>query len=399
MADAPWLTIIGVGEDGPGGLTPASREALKGAEIVMGPARHLGLLSGFGSERIEWPVPFADGIPQLLGLRGRKVAVLASGDPFWFGAGSVLARHLGPEEWRAFPGPSTFSLAVNRLGWALDEVATLGLHAAPFERLRPVSTPGGRAIVLLRDGAAVGALGSYLCSIGFGASELWILEALGGPKERVTSARADALPAETFNHPVCVAIAFEGDGQVLSKASGRADTWFDHDGQITKQPVRAMTLSALVPKPGEHLWDIGAGSGSISIEWLLSDPSLDATAIEANPERVERITANARRLGVDRLNVINGTAPAALDGLATPQAVFVGGGLDRELIDWLTGHLATGTRLVANGVTLESEALLIEAHARLGGDLMRVEISKPNAIGTRTGWKAAYPITQWSVTL
>lgn len=364
----------------------------------MGPPRHLALLPKGAGERLAWPVPFADGVEQLLGLRGRRVVALASGDPFWFGAGAVLARHLAPEEWRALPGISTFALAASRLGWPLEDTGCFGLHAAPLTRLRPHLATGARLIVLLRDGEAVTPLADYLCETGFGESRLTVLEALGGPRERITRARADALPEAEFAHPVCAALELAG-GPALPLASGRADDWFESDGQITKRPVRALTLSALTPRPHEHLWDIGGGSGSIGIEWLLAHPTLAATAIEPRADRADRIRANACRLGMDRLHVVTGAAPDALAGLAPPDAVFVGGGLDTRLLVWLETHLPHGTRIVANAVTLETEALLTSAQARLGGDLLRIELSEPAAIGPRRGWRASYPIVQWSVVL
>ncbi|WP_375257135.1 precorrin-6y C5,15-methyltransferase (decarboxylating) subunit CbiE [Citreimonas sp.] len=397
MADAPWLTIIGLGEDGPDGLCVASRAALDAAEIVMGPPRHLSLLPDVGARRIDWPVPFADGVETLLSCRGTPTVALASGDPFWFGAGTTLAARLERSEWRALPGRSTFSLAAARLGWALETTACFGLHAAPLTRLRPALAPGRRLIVLLRGGDSVHALAEYLSAEGFGASTLSVLQALGGPREAMTEARADALTGD-FSHPVCVAIAVAGDGAVLPLASGRPDDWFDNDGQITKRPVRAMTLSALAPRAFEHLWDIGGGSGSIGIEWLLGDPTLRATCVERDPARAARIAENAARLGQDRLRVVTGSAPQALDGLDPPDAVFVGGGLSQALLDRLTA-LPAGTRIVANAVTLESEALIAAAQARLGGAVLRLELSQAAPIGPRRGWKAAYPIVQWSVTL
>lgn len=399
MAEAPWLTILGLGEDGPDGLPPASRQALERAEVVMGPARHLALLPPSAAERIEWPVPFADGLPVLTALRGRRVVALASGDPFWFGAGSVIARTLGRDEWRALPGPSTFSLAAARLGWPLETTLCLGLHAAPLSRLQPHLAPGVRAILLLRDGAAVGALAGYLAGEGFGASRLTVLESLGGPAERITDAQADGLPQMAFAHPVAVAIVVRGDGPVIPRASGIDDGLFDSDGQITKRPVRALALSALAPRPGEMLWDIGGGSGSIAIEWLLAHPGTQAISIEAREDRAARIRANADRLGVARLHVVRGAAPAALDGLAAPQAVFVGGGLSETLLTDLTARLSPATRLVAHAVTLESEALLSDWSHRLGGELLRIALSKAAPLGSRRGWRSAFPVVQWRVTL
>ncbi len=397
MAEAPWLTIVGLGEDGPAGLPPASRAALDGAEIVTGAARHLALLPDIAAERREWPVPFAEGVPHLLALRGRRVVMLASGDPFWFGAGSVIARHLAAGEWRALPGPSTFSLAAARLAWPLETTCCLGLHAAPLARLRPHLAPGVRAIVLVRDGAAVGALADWLTGLGFGATRLWVLEALGGPRERVRAATAAEYALADVAHPVAVALEIAGDGAALPVSAGLPDDVFAHDGQITKRPVRALTLSALAPRPGETLWDIGAGSGSVSIEWLLAHPATEAIAIEADAGRGARARANADALGADRLRVITGRAPDALKDLPPPEAVFIGGGLSQALLTALWDRLAAGTRVVANAVTLESEALLTDWQARAGGSLMRVELAQAAPLGTRRGWQAAYPVVQWSV--
>lgn len=388
-----------MGEDAPDGLPPASLAALGAAEIVMGPTRHLGLLPKITAECIVWPVPFADGIAQLLSLRGQRVVVLASGDPFWFGAGSSIARHLAPGEWTALPGPSTFSLVAARMGWAQERTECRGLHAAPLDRLRPALAAGVPMIVLLRDGAAVRDLAGYLCDAGFGASHLAIFESVGGPRERRTDAKAVELPDIGFAHPVCAAVQVGGDGAALPLATGRPDAWFDSDGQMTKRPVRALTLSALAPRPFQHLWDIGGGSGSVAIEWLLAHPSIRATTIEPRADRAARIAQNAARLGVDRLTVVQGTAPEALAGLPSPDAVFIGGGLSRALLDWLAAHLPRGTRIVANAVTLESEALLTEARARLGGDLLRIELAQAAPLGARTGWKYSYPVVQWIAVL
>ncbi|KEJ95278.1 precorrin-6Y methyltransferase [Pseudosulfitobacter pseudonitzschiae] len=399
MPDTPWLTILGIGEDAPEGLSRASLAALEDAEIVMGAARHLSLLPPLRADCVTWPVPFADGIETLLGYRGRRVVMLASGDPFWFGAGGSMMRHLAPGEWRTLPGVSTFSLAAGAMGWPLETTRCFGLHAAPLSRLRPALAPGVRLIVLLRDGAAVSSLLQYLVAQGWGASAISVLESLGGPNMRRSDLRADESVGGNYAHPVCAAIEVAGTGIALPLASGRPDTFFDSDGTMTKQPVRAMTLSALAPRPFEHLWDIGGGSGSIAIEWLLSDPSLSATTIEQNPARAARITANATALGVDRLQVVEGVAPAALQGLTRPDCVFVGGGLSQALLDWIDGNLPAGTRLVANAVTLESEAVLLKAHERRGGDLLRIELARAAPLGPGRGWKASFPIVQWSVTL
>lgn len=390
---------MGIGEDAADGLCAASRTALAQADLVMGPARHIALLPGLKAPTLQWPVPFGEGVSLLLAERGRKVVVLASGDPFWFGAGSSLTRDLDRGEWTAHPAPSAFGLAAARLGWAIQDCTCLGLHAAPLQRLRSHLAPGRRVLALVRDGAAVGGLARYLAGLGFGASVLHVLEALGGPRERVRSTRADALDFEDIDHPVAVGIAVAGDGPALPVTPGRADDLFDHDGRITKSPLRALTLGALAPRPGERLWDIGAGSGSVSIEWLLAHRANSACALEADPARMIRARANALALGVDRLELLLGRAPDALPDGPLPDAVFIGGGLSQTLLETLWQCLPAGTRLVANAVTLESEALLAHWHAGRGGALLRIELADAAPLGNRRGWRARYPVVQWSVVL
>lgn len=365
----------------------------------MGPARHLALLGDTSARQIAWPVPFADGVTDLLALRGQSVVVLASGDPFWFGAGAVLARHLKAGEWVAYPGVSTFSLVAAKMGWALEKTACLGLHAAPLSRMRPHLATGARLIVLLRDGAAVAEVAGYLDDLGFGESEITAWEAVGGANEAHTSFSAHSMPAKTFAHPVCVAIDCAGRAASIPQSNGIPDAFFASDGTMTKRPVRALTLSALAPRAFENLWDIGGGSGSIAVEWLLSNPTTQATAIELRADRAEVIRANALALGVDRLAVVEGEVPGALADLPAPDAVFIGGGLSEALLQHLQDTLPKGTRLVANAVTLEAEALLTAWHAKLGGDLMRIEIANAAPLGSKRGWRAAFPIVQWSVTL
>ncbi|WP_299655289.1 precorrin-6y C5,15-methyltransferase (decarboxylating) subunit CbiE [uncultured Tateyamaria sp.] len=401
MSD-PWLTIVGIGEDGVAGLSAASQAALTQAEVIMAPQRHLDLVVNdplttsvpAGTDLIPWPVPYADGIAILASLRGQRVAVLASGDPFWFGAGSVLARTFSPEEWTALPGPSCFSLAAARLGWALETTTCLGLHAAPMARMRRHLAPGAHLIVTLRDGDAVRDLGAYLSAQEFGDSTLHVMEHLGGPKDRLTTVRADDISG-SFDHPVCAAIEVAGTGPALTAATGQTDDTFQSDGQITKRPIRAITLSTLAPKPGEHLWDIGGGSGSIALEWLLSHPTTTATTVEPRADRAARILQNAQDLGVDhRLTIVEGAAPDALEVLKPPHAIFVGGGLSQEV---LNAALTQSARLVVNAVTLEGEALLTQAQAKHGGELMRIALSHATPLGPKRGWTSAYPVVQWSL--
>jgi precorrin-6Y C5,15-methyltransferase (decarboxylating) len=390
--DSPWLTIIGIGEDGLSGLSEASRKALARAETIFGGERHLAL-ADIGERGRPWPAPFD--VSEVLACRGRATAVLASGDPFWHGVGSLLAERLDGGEWTAHPAPSTFSLVASRLGWPLESVICLGLHAAPFERLVPHLAQGERIISLLRNGQAAIDLATWLTARNWGASPLWTLTALGGPRESITQHRVDSYmtdPAATL-----VAVALEARGSNgLPRSSGLSDALFAHDGQITKRPMRALALSALAPRPREHLWDIGAGSGSISIEWALRGGT--AVAIEARGDRAANITENAEAFGLaHRITVIEGMAPAILSELEKPQAVFIGGGLNASLFDGVWPLIPMGTRLVAHAVTIETEALLSELHQRHGGELMRIEIAQAGQLGGYRAYEPARPVVQWSV--
>jgi precorrin-6B C5,15-methyltransferase / cobalt-precorrin-6B C5,C15-methyltransferase len=390
MAD-PWLTIIGISEDGLAGLSEASRKALDHAETVFGGERHLALAGVTGRGR-PWPVPFDADV--VLSRRGEPTVVLASGDPFWHGAGASLAEKLDAGEWVAHSAPSTFSLAAARLGWRLEAIACVGLHAVPFERLVPHLARGARIVCLVRDAKAAGDLAKWLTEHGWGASAFWTLAALGGPRESVDEHRADSFAGDLAGNLVAVAVEARG-AQGIPRSSGLSDDLFVHDGQITKRPVRALALSALAPRPGERLWDIGAGSGSISIEWALCGGT--AIAVEAREDRVANIHRNAAAFGLaHRITIVTGEAPEALAALDAPDAVFIGGGLDIAMFDAVRSRLASGTRLVAHAVTLETEALLGELHQRHGGDLMRVEIAHAAPLGRYRSWQAARPVVQWS---
>ncbi|WFU69998.1 precorrin-6y C5,15-methyltransferase (decarboxylating) subunit CbiE [Bradyrhizobium sp. CB2312] len=390
MAD-PWLTIIGIGEDGLDGLSEASRNALAKAETVFGGERHLAL-ADVGSRGHPWPVPFDADV--VLSCRGRPTAVLASGDPFWHGAGASLAEKLDAGEWIAHSALSTFSLAAARLGWRLETAACFGLHAAPFERLIPHLANDARILCLVRDGKAPGDLAKWLSERGWGASAFWTLAALGGPRESIVEHRADGFAGDLAEDLVAIALEARG-GRGISRSSGLSDDLFVHDGQITKRPVRALALSALAPRAGERLWDVGAGSGSISVEWALCGGT--AIAIEAREDRAANIRSNAAAFGLaHRITVVTGKAPEALAGQEVPDAVFIGGGLDRALFDAVWSRLSPGARLVAHSVTLETEALLGELHQRHGGELMRVEIAHAAPLGRYRSWEAARPVVQWS---
>ena len=392
MSD-PWVTIIGVGEDGLDGVSAASRRALDRADTIFGGSRHLELV-GAGPKGAAWPIPFS--IAPVLAQQGRRVVVLASGDPFWFGAGSMLAEALPAGAWCVHPAPSTFALVAAALGWRMEVVQCIGLHAAPLPRLRPVLQDGARLICTMRDGAAPAELAAYLCEAGFGASHLTVAEAMGGPRQRVRGCSADAFDIADVAAPVAVAIEVRGRG--LSQASGLADDLFRSDGQITKQPVRALTLSALAPRVGEHLWDLGAGSGSISVEWCLAAAGASASAMEVRADRAVNVAANAAQFGLDhRIRVTTARVPEGLAALPAPDAVFIGGGATEDMLTAVWHAMPSGARLVMNGVTLETESLLAAWHATHGGRLMQVSIAEAEPLGRMRGWTAARPVTQWSV--
>lgn len=359
---------------------------------MFGGERHLAL-ADIGSRGRPWPVPFDANV--VLSCRGRPTVVLASGDPFWHGAGASLAEKLGSGEWIAHPAPSTFSLAAARLGWRLESTICLALHAAPFERLVPYLAHGARIICLVRDGKAGSDLAKWLTERGWGSSTFWTLAALGGPRESVQEYHARDCSGDLTGNPVAVAVEARGE-HGIARSSGLPDDVFVHDGQITKRPVRALALSALAPRAGERLWDIGAGSGSISVEWALCGGT--AIAVEAREDRIANIRKNAAAFGLaHRITVVTGRAPEALAGLEAADAVFIGGGLDEVLFDAIWPRFSPGARLVAHAVTLETEALLGELHRRHGGELMRAEISHAAPLGRYRSWEAARPVVQWSV--
>jgi len=393
MAD-PWLTIIGLGEDGPAGLSEASRAALERAEVIFGGPRHLALIDA-GARGREWPVPFK--IDPVLAENGKQTVVLASGDPFWFGAGGSLAQELSPGDWVCHPAPSTFSHAAAQLGWRLEEVLCFGLHAAPFQRLLPVLTRGQRLICLMRDGAAVADMAGWLTVGGFGPSRLTVLEALGGPRKRIRHTRAENFALQDVIHPVAVAIEVDG-AKGLPRTSGLPDDLFASDGVMTKSAIRVLTLSALAPRAGEVLWDLGAGSGSVSVEWCLAALGTSAHSVEARDDRMANIRVNSDRFGLShRLFAHPSDWHAALSDLPEPDAVFIGGGADQAGIDTILDRIRPETRLVVNAVTLETEIALVDCHRLHGGRLMRFDIAEAQALGGLRGWVPARPVVQWSM--
>jgi precorrin-6B C5,15-methyltransferase / cobalt-precorrin-6B C5,C15-methyltransferase len=399
-ASARWLSIVGIGEDGVDGLSTTARGLVSAAEIVFGGKRHLGLAAPLirGAAR-PWPSPFDGAAEEVTTHRGRQICVLASGDPFHYGIGAVLARTIDAREMLVVPAPSAFSLAAARLGWSLAQTTLLSVHGRDLDLVRPHLHPGARILALTSDGDGPAALAQLLAQSGFGASRLTVLEALGGSRERVRTATAAefGLGAVDALNTLAIEVEAAADARVIARSAGLADNLFEHDGQITKREVRAVTLSSLAPRRGELLWDIGAGAGSVAIEWMLADPLFMRTiAVEQRADRAARIHRNAAAFGVPGLGVVQASAPAALTSLPPPNAIFIGGGASEPgVLDAAVAALRPGGRLVVNAVTLETEALLIARHAAFGGELIRIAISRTGAVGKKTGWRPAMPVTQW----
>lgn len=381
MYSAPSdVLVVGIGADGWDGLSPVAREAISSRSVLMGSSRQLDLVPG-SFERVTWPSPLLPALPGLL-EQYSDVCVLASGDPMFHGIGTTLVRLLGSARVRVIPHPSSASLACARLGWALDAVSVVSLVGRPVDLLRPELQPGRRVLVLGGDPAEVAAL----------VGPITVLEQLGGPAERVSS--WDGSPVDPLH-----VIAFEYTGDGLSRVPGLPDDAFEHDGQITKREVRAVSLSTLAPQPGQLLWDVGAGAGSIAIEWSRTHPTCRAIAIEQSAERAERLRHNASALGVPGVSVCVGRAPEVLKDLDAPDAVFIGGGLTVQgVVETCWDALKPGGRLVVNAVTLESEAVVASWYSKLGGSLVRVSVSRGSAVGGFTGWRPHMPVTTWSVT-
>lgn len=394
----PWLTIVGIGEDGRAGLSPAASLAIDTAEVLVGGHRHLALAGPVAAEHWPWPSPLTDLYPRIVAARGRRVVVLASGDPFHHGVGSSLAALVLSDEMRVLPAPSSFSLACARLGWAEQDCVTVSLHGRAFARIVPHIRPGRRILALSWDETTPAKLAEHLVKTGYGRSRLVILEAMGGRDERVTDTTADAFQPAEINPLNLVALEIRPGEHPRRQplGFGLADDLFAHDGQITKRDIRAVTLSSLAPMGGELLWDVGAGSGSIAVEWLLADAHNRAIAIEDRPDRAANIAANAEAFGVPALEIVTGRAPAALENLPGPDAIFVGGGTsDAGLMDACWQRLKPGGRLVANAVTIEGEAELIRRHGVHGGDLIRLHVERAAPLGGMTGFSPARAVTQW----
>jgi len=391
----PWLTLIGIGEDG--ALPRLAHAPIDEATLIFGGARHLALLGPTRAAQRGWPSPFAEALDAVLARRGEPTVVLATGDPFFYGVGASLAERLPAEEIFCLPGPSAFALAAARLCWAEQDCTLLSLHGRALERVTPHLQPGRRIVALAWDETTPPRLAEHLCARGFGASRLYVLENLGGAHERVRSALACEFSLTDIAklNTLAVDCVAAPNARVVPRAPGLPDDWFEHDGQLTKRDIRAVTLSALAPRRGELLWDVGAGSGSIGIEWMLCDPANSAIAIERDPTRAARIARNAAKLGTPELEIVQAAAPAAFEGLKRPDAIFGGGGADEECLDAAWEALPSHGRIVVNAVTLETQAVLVQFFEKHGGELVQIQIAKSRAIGRFHALEPAMQVLQW----
>jgi len=397
----PWLAVVGIGEDGLPGLAPAGRALVETAEVLVGGARHLGMVSQGGAERLLWERPLDRTIEAIAERRGRNVTVLASGDPLWYGIGVTLLRRFSRDEMTIVPQPSAFSLAAARLGWPVADCAAITLHGRPLDTLPLHLGPGRRILALSEDGDTPRAVARLLTELGWGPSRLVVFAHLGGPHEAIVEEEAQSWGDRQVADLNTITIECRGmpGARVLPLFAGLPDDAFEHDGQLTKREVRAVTLAALAPLPGETLWDVGAGCGSIAIEWLRAGNARSAIAIERTPARAAVIARNASSLGVPGLRIITGTAPEALDGLPVPDAIFAGGGIgDPGLLPALWARLRSGGRLVANVVTVEGEARLLDWQTNHGGALTRIAVSRADPVGLHHLWRSLAPVTQLTVT-
>jgi precorrin-6B C5,15-methyltransferase / cobalt-precorrin-6B C5,C15-methyltransferase len=396
-----WLSIVGIGEDGVEGLSSVARQLIGSAELVVGGARHLELANELiRGRRLVWPSPIGDAFPEIEIYRGRPVVVLASGDPFHFGVGKQIAAFVPTDQFVCLPQPSAFSLAAARMGWPLQDVSLVTLHGRALNGIIRHLQPGARILALSWDGATPHKLSELLTMQRMGQTRMTVLEAMGGARERVRRATASHFKIDEIQplNTIALEVVAEPEAAIIPLASGLDDDLFEHDGQLTKREIRAVTLSSLQPLRGQLLWDIGLGAGSIAIEWLLQHPSLRAIGIEARSDRAGRAARNAAALGVPELEIVQGDAPQALAGLARPDAVFIGGGMmDDGVFEAAWSALKPGGHLVANAVSIETEARLAGYFRQFGGDLIRLQVARADRVGAMSGWRPAMPVTQWRV--
>jgi precorrin-6B C5,15-methyltransferase / cobalt-precorrin-6B C5,C15-methyltransferase len=393
-----WLHIVGIGEDGLEGLAPATRAVVQSAEVIVGSERHHRLSGDVSGERVKWPSPFDALIETLRALRGRTVVVLATGDPLWFSIGARIGRAIDPVEITYHPQLSAFQLAAARMGWSMANVETLTVHGRPVEQMIAFIQPRQRLLVLTTGDQTPGEIANFLTMRGFGQSKLTVLAAMGGNNEQIFFGHAETWGHEvpSFNTLAVECIAAP-DAVLLPRVPGLPDDFFEHDGTMTKREVRALTIAKLMPMRGALLWDIGAGCGSVAVEWMRAARDAQAIGIEPNADRRLMASKNALSLGTPQLQLVDGSAPLALIELPPPDAVFVGGGLTNEVFDSAWAALKPLGRFVANAVTLESEKILMELLEKHGGELSRLAVSRAEPVGKYHGWRSFMSVTQWSI--
>ena len=393
-----WLHIVGIGEDGLDGLVPAARAVVESAEVIIGGERHHQMAGIHSAERMKWPSPFDALISQLQTLRGKRVVVLATGDPLWFSVGARIGRSIDPAEITYYPQISAFQLASARMGWSMADVEALTVHGRPVEQIISFIQPNQRLLILTTGGQTPGQIAKFLADRGFGASKMTVLAAMGGGNEL----RFDGIAA-TWDHEVpafntlavdCIAAP---DAALLPRVPGLPDELFEHDGTMTKRETRAVTIAKLMPMRGALLWDIGTGCGSVAVEWMRAARYAQAIGIEPRADRRAMAAQNALALGTPTLELVAGRAPEVLQGLAAPDAIFVGGGLTDGVFDAAWAALKPLGRFVSNAVTLESEAILMELHKKYGGELVRLAVTRAEPVGPYRGWRPFMPVTQWSL--
>ena len=398
----PWLTIIGIGEDGMTGLSASARRLVEEAEVILGGDRHQSLAPYVKAQRLTWPSPFDAMIDTIRAQKGRRFVILVTGDPLWYSVGARILKAIPAAEIEFHPQLSAFQWAACRLGWSLADTETLTAHGRAAEQVVPYFWPGARLLILTAGSQTPGVVARLLTDRGYGASAMTVLASLGGPDEqRIDGTAADWAGTDPVrNMPPFHTLSVECSGDptpLLSRLPGLPDEAFAHDGVMTKREVRALTLARLMPARGEMLWDIGTGCGSVAVEWMCAGRDALAIGIDPRKDRLELARRNATTLGAPKLQLVEGTAPAALSGLPRPNAVFIGGGLSRETVAATCAALPKGGRLVANAVTLDSEALLATLQAEHGGELTRLSIERAEPLGGRTGWRPAMPVVQWSL--
>lgn len=392
----PWLHIIGIGEDGVDGLSAEARELISGAEVILGGDRHHALLPGLAAERIAWPSPFDAMIDVIRSHQGRRFVILVTGDPLWYSVGARILKSIPAEEIKFHPQLSAFQWGAARMGWSLADLETVTVHGRPVEQIIPYFAPGARILALTKDRTSPAAVADLLTDRGYGPSKLTVLAALGGPREERFDGTAEDWAQEVPDfHLLAIECQVSPGARLLPRGPGLPDDAFVHDGTMTKAEVRAVTLARLAPQRGAMLWDIGCGCGSVGVEWMRMARDAEAVGIDQRADRLAMARQNAQALGAPRLKLIEGAALDHLDGLPAPDAVFIGGGLSVVLVDRCRAALKPHGRLVANAVTLESEALLLDLQTRYGGQLSRLSVARAEPVGPRTGWRPFMPVTQW----